>query len=274
MSQRGSVFTLCDGDITLASGPLDVVDTYLIARVQNRTPGPPRTTCAPAAWAAMVDQYLLTLAAAGQRPLTMRLRSFQLCQMARGLDCPPKQVTGEMLVNWFGRQQHWTPEGRKSYRAGVRGFFDWAQRFGRLPTNPGDFLPKVRVPKAPPRPASDKAWEAALIEVFGVLDFAGLEVEALRFRRSCRGPRSGRSFTADTRPVGGSRDRAGGFALSFLARVHTERPVLRAVEQSGPFPRIFVRQAAPGWCTECGPVVDLVEHGADESVDSQPVDLL
>lgn len=81
--------------------------------------------------------------------------------MARGLGCPPDAVTGEMLVNWFGRQQHWTPEGRKSYRAGVRGFFGWAHRFGRPPTNPGDDLPKVRVPKAPPRPASDQAWDAA-----------------------------------------------------------------------------------------------------------------
>jgi integrase len=162
LTQRGTMFTVSDGDITLAVGPLAVVDAYLMERRKPASPGPQRTTYAPITWAPMIDKYLLTLVAAGQRPLTLRLRSFQLCQMARGLDCPPEQVTGEMLVNWFGRQQHWTPEGRKSYRAGVRGFFQWAHRSGRLPTDASQDLPKVRVPKAAPRPASDTAWEAAL----------------------------------------------------------------------------------------------------------------
>ncbi len=163
LSQSGNVFRVCDtNNVTLALGPLGVVDAYLIERLKPTPPGPPRRTYAPPAWAPMVDEYLLTLAAAGQRPETMRLRYFQLCQVARGLRCRPESVTGAMLLDWFGRQQHWTPEGRKSYRAGVRGFFGWAQRFARLPTNPADALPTVRVPKAPPRPASDQAWDAAL----------------------------------------------------------------------------------------------------------------
>ncbi|POY20092.1 integrase [Mycobacterium kansasii] len=33
---------------------------------------------------------------------------------------------------------------------------------GRVPLYIGDALPVVRVPKAPPRPASDEAWQAAL----------------------------------------------------------------------------------------------------------------
>jgi len=163
LTQRGMVFTVRDGEIVLAQGPLGVVDDYLIQRRGlPRRPGPPRSAHAPQAWAPIIDKYLLTLSAAGQRPLTLRMRYFQLCQMARGLGCPPDAVTGGQLVHWFGCQQHWTPEGRKSYRSGVRGFFAWAHRSGRLPTNPGDDLPKIRVPKAPPRPASDKAWEAAL----------------------------------------------------------------------------------------------------------------
>jgi integrase/recombinase XerC len=161
LTQRGTVFTLCDGEITLALGPLAVVDACLIGRRSPASPGPPRSTSVPKAWAPMVDKYLSTLSAAGQRPLTLRLRHFQLCQVARGLGSSPEQVTGEMLVDWFGRQQHWSPEGRKSYRAGARGFFAWAHGSGRLPTNPGDDLPKVRVPKAPPRPASDEAWDVA-----------------------------------------------------------------------------------------------------------------
>lgn len=163
LTQRGMVFTVRDGEIVLAQGPLGVVDAYLIPLCGlPRRPGPPRSARAPQAWAPIIDEYLLTLSAAGQRPATLRMRYFQLCQMARGLGCPPGAVTGGMLVSWFGCQQHWTPEGRKSYRAGVRGFCAWAHRSGRLPTNPGLDLPKVRVPKAPPRPASDHAWEVAL----------------------------------------------------------------------------------------------------------------
>lgn len=75
ISQRGSVFRLYDADnITLALGPLGVVDAYLIERCKPNPPGPPRTTYAPTAWVGMVDEYLLTLAAAGQRPTSIRLR--------------------------------------------------------------------------------------------------------------------------------------------------------------------------------------------------------
>jgi hypothetical protein len=35
------------------------------------------------------------------------------------------EVTAEKLVNWLGRQQHLSSEGRKSYRGTLRGFFVW-----------------------------------------------------------------------------------------------------------------------------------------------------
>jgi hypothetical protein len=60
-------------------------------------------------------------------------------------------------VNWFGRQQHWSPEGRHSYRSTLRRLFDWMYETNRTPVYIGEALPKVRVPKAPPRPASDGA---------------------------------------------------------------------------------------------------------------------
>jgi hypothetical protein len=163
LSQRGIVFTLRDeDDVTLAVGPLGIVDRYLLERITPKRPGPPRSTNAPEAWRRHVDDYLIVLAAGGQRESTIRLRKAILCVAARGLGCPPAEVTGEALCNWFGRQQQLGQEARKTRRGTLRGFFLWMYEMGRVPVYIGEALPKVRVPKAPPRPASDQAWEVAM----------------------------------------------------------------------------------------------------------------
>jgi len=164
LSQRGTVFTLTDADgATVELGPLAAVEAYLVQRYTARRPGPQRSTSAPAAWAPLIDDYLVTLAAVGQRPATIALRRALLCRMTRGLDgVTPLDLTGERLVAWFGRQTHWSIETRRSYRATARGFFAWAYKAGRVPAYLGDELPPVRQRKAPPRPAPDHAWRAAL----------------------------------------------------------------------------------------------------------------
>lgn len=116
----------------------------------------------PAAWVEPIDDYLLTLAAAGHSPGTLKARRSYLTTLARGLGCPPDAVTGEALVEWFGRQAHWTPETRKGYRSSARGFFGWAYRTGRVPAYLGDELPRPRPPRAVPRPVPDTAWRSTL----------------------------------------------------------------------------------------------------------------
>lgn len=163
LSQRGTVFTVTDeNNVTLSVGQLAVVDAYLLARRAPVKPGPRPSTVAPLAWRRDVEDYLITLAAAGQRELTVRLRRSILCVAARGLDCPPADVTAEKLLDFMGRQQHLSPEARHSYRSTLRGFFRWAYEYRRVPIYLGDALPRVRVPKPAPRPASDDAWEQAL----------------------------------------------------------------------------------------------------------------
>ena len=56
----------------------------------------------------------------------------------------PADVAGEKFVEWFGRQTGWTIETRRSYRAGIRGFFRWAYRTKRVPDHLADERPKVR----------------------------------------------------------------------------------------------------------------------------------
>ena len=77
---------------------------------------------------------MLTLAAAGQPPTTTELRRIQLVRMARDIGGRPADVAGEKFVEWFGRQTGWTIETRRSYRAGIRGFFRWAYRTKPVPT--------------------------------------------------------------------------------------------------------------------------------------------
>ena len=64
--------------------------------------------------------------------------------MARDIGGRPADVAGEKFVEWFGRQTGWTIETRRSYRAGIRGFFRWAYRTKRVPDHLADELPKVR----------------------------------------------------------------------------------------------------------------------------------
>jgi hypothetical protein len=102
---------------------------------------------------------MLTLAAAGQPPTTTELRRIQLVRMARDIGGRPADVAGEKFVEWFGRQTGWTIETRRSYRAGIRGFFRWAYRTKRVPDHLADELPKVREQRGQRgrrRPGSDR----------------------------------------------------------------------------------------------------------------------
>src|SRR6478752_4890162 len=53
---------------------------------------------APAAWAQIIDDYMLTLAAAGQPPTTTELRRIQFVRMARAIGGRPADVAGEKFV--------------------------------------------------------------------------------------------------------------------------------------------------------------------------------
>ncbi|WP_202378183.1 tyrosine-type recombinase/integrase [Mycobacterium paraintracellulare] len=163
LSQHGTVFSLSDDQgATLEVGPLSAVEAYLGQRYTARRPGPQRTTSAPPAWVPLIEDYLVTLVAAGQPSTTVKLRCTQLVRMARDLGGRPADVTGETLVAWFGHQRQWSVETRRSYRAAVRGFFAWAYKVRRVPTYLADELPRVRQLKPSPRPAPDHAWRAAL----------------------------------------------------------------------------------------------------------------
>jgi integrase len=160
-SQRGSTYRFTDADGRLLhAGDFPSATAFLAS--QPKLPLGPARKLAPPAWVAAIDAYLLTVAAAGHRGHTLELYRSLLGHMARGLGCPPADVTAEMLVGWFGSQTQWGAEHRRKNRSVAKGFFTWAYRTGRVPAYLGDELPRVRQGQASPRPAPDDAWEAAL----------------------------------------------------------------------------------------------------------------
>lgn len=162
LAQRGDARELVDGrGRVVVSGDLGAVEMYLAARYQPRPPGPAAART-PAAWVAVIDDYCLYLAAAGQTAATIAARRKTLARIGRDMKCPPARVTGQQLVDWFGRQQHWKPETRRYHRAAARGFFAWAYKYGRVPEYLPDRLPSVRIPPPSARPVPDDAWRAAL----------------------------------------------------------------------------------------------------------------
>lgn len=162
--RRGSVFELWNPHGLILCGQFHAVSTYVNDQWRLRPkPGQPRRMLPPAAWAPMIDEYLVALAAAGLSRKTLELRRGHLTQMSRELGGRPTSVTGEQLVEWMGRHTEWAAEYRRSHRTTMHGFFLWAYRTKRIAVHIADDVPRVRGYVGPPRPAPDTAWRAALV---------------------------------------------------------------------------------------------------------------
>ena len=115
----------------------------------------------PPEWRVSVEDWVKSLIASGYSEDTVRCRRYKLTHAAIGLDKPPVDVTTGDLVSWMAGQ-HWKPETLKAYRSTLTSFFGRLQRTGARPDNPAADLPKVKRPKAHPRPCPDKYILAAL----------------------------------------------------------------------------------------------------------------
>jgi hypothetical protein len=90
MTQRSAVYRLADDrGVTHQLGPLSAIETHLGRRFVARRPGPRSRICPPPAWAPVIEDYLISLAAVGQRETTIALRRALLTRMALGLGCGP-----------------------------------------------------------------------------------------------------------------------------------------------------------------------------------------
>ncbi len=103
-------------------------------------------------WLDLIEGWLRWLQAAGCSPGTLRTRAHYLAQLSGAhRTCLPEGLDVEDLTLFVARDG-WKPETRKSARSSACSFYGWMTMTGRLPRDPSLGLPKVRVPRAQPRP--------------------------------------------------------------------------------------------------------------------------
>jgi len=113
-------------------------------------------------WDGIIADYVSYMTAIGRPKTTIDLRRYQLAYLAKSLNLPPQKITYDDLIGWFGIHD-WKPETRRSYRSGVRGFFAWAHKNGRIQDDPAVDIPQMKVPKAAAHPAPDTVYRQALL---------------------------------------------------------------------------------------------------------------
>jgi integrase/recombinase XerC len=112
-------------------------------------------------WHVLIAAYCGYLTALGRPPTTVGLRRWQLRHFSETVGKPADTVTYDDVIGFFAAGR-WAAETRRSYRSGLRGFFDWAQRQGRLIGNPVASMPQFSVPRAAARPCPDEVYQSAL----------------------------------------------------------------------------------------------------------------
>lgn len=113
-------------------------------------------------WDSLIQAYVNYLVAIGRPRTTRRLRQWQVTYLRQSLNLPVDRITHDDLIDWFAIHEEWKPETRRSYRAGVRGFFTWAHKAGMIAENPALDLPQVKVPRAVAQPVPDEVFAAAV----------------------------------------------------------------------------------------------------------------
>jgi integrase len=103
--------------------------------------------------------------AAGKAPGTVEQRVLLARRIMR--DLPDwRTASCEQLESWLARHD-WAPDSRRSARTGVRMFYSWAARTGRVASDPSIDLPTVRIPEAQPRPCPETLLARVLADVSG-----------------------------------------------------------------------------------------------------------
>lgn len=118
-------------------------------------------------WNSMIsDKEVLSwcswLRAAGRPDGTIELRTYHVRRVMREVNTNPWSLTTEQLVEYLASKA-WAPETRRSYRASLRAFYNWAQATGRRADNPAGLIPPIKLPRGVPRPTPELVYRDALL---------------------------------------------------------------------------------------------------------------
>ncbi|WNM27569.1 tyrosine-type recombinase/integrase [Demequina capsici] len=114
------------------------------------------------AWSDAIADWGVYMRASGYAETTIYTRTDHVKRVARGLKIDdPWAVTLELLIAWTGSQE-WAIETRRSVRASLIGFYDWAVLAGHIEHSPAVSLPKIKARPATPRPCPTDQIRAAL----------------------------------------------------------------------------------------------------------------
>lgn len=118
----------------------------------------------PEPWATWLCDWRRYSRAGGAPETTIKTRLYHLEMCARALSpITPDDVTLDDLIEWIVRHD-WGSETRRSIRSTLRNFYQWAVETGRRDDNPATALPRVKASAPVPKPATEQAYQAALID--------------------------------------------------------------------------------------------------------------
>jgi integrase len=112
-------------------------------------------------WADAIESFILAQRAAGSPSTTCYTRRQHLQHLARRVDAGPWQLTPLQLIAYAGAHD-WAVNTRRSRRATLLTFYQWAIATELTTSNPADALSKVRPPEPDPMPVPDDVYLAAL----------------------------------------------------------------------------------------------------------------
>lgn len=132
---------------------------------RRRGPGGPLPRMMQTAmWREAIADFSAFLTAGARTERTIQTRQYWLGRLADDFpDAGPWELQGRDLVGWAARQS-WAPSTRKSVRNTLAGFYGWAVNDGRVGHDPTLGLPRVKVPRALPRPTPDPIFDRALVD--------------------------------------------------------------------------------------------------------------
>lgn len=112
-------------------------------------------------WALAIDTFLNWMQAGGAVPGTLKVRRCKLRSLATHVQKSPWDVTQDDIIRWM-ISRNWSAQTRQSSRSSVIMFYRWAATEGLVASDPAASLPRIRTPKAGPRPTPTEVYVDAL----------------------------------------------------------------------------------------------------------------